>query len=125
MIRCSSVRKAPLILSLLPAHRSPVTPSTFYTLTPPTARFCPNRAFCVAGAPDFKSTSSAGRGDADVGAESESRVEVLGGVREESFSLVSINMRHIKSPKATPPFSSLLLTSVLARWEPPYTSLYK
>lgn len=79
-----------------------MTPSTFHTLTPPTARFCPNRAFCVAGAPDFKPTSSSGRGDADVGAESESRVEELGGVREESFSLVSIDMRHIKSPNATP-----------------------
>ncbi|MCI4380007.1 hypothetical protein PGIGA_G00235010 [Pangasianodon gigas] len=93
MIRCSSVRKAPLIDSLLPAHRSPVTPSTFYTLTPPTARFCPNRDFCVAGAPDFKPTSSTGRGDADVGAESESRVEELGGIyglpisgRETAFS---------------------------------------
>lgn len=77
-----------------------MTPSTFYTLTPPTARFCPNRAFCVAGAPDFKPTSSTGRGDADVGVES--RVEELGGVREESFSLVSIYMWHIKSPKAAP-----------------------
>lgn len=79
-----------------------MTPSTFYTLTPPTARFCPNRAFCVAGAPDFKPTSSTGRGDADVGAESESRVEELGGVREERFSLESNDMRLIKSPKATP-----------------------
>lgn len=84
-------------------HRSPVTPSTFYTLAPPTARFCPNRAFCVAGAPDFKPTSSLGRGDADVGTESESRVKELGGVREESFSLVNTEMRHIKSPTATPP----------------------
>ncbi len=52
-------------------HRSAVTPSTFHSLSPPIARFCPNRAFCVAGAPDFKPTSSMERGDADVGAESE------------------------------------------------------
>lgn len=52
-------------------HWSAVTPSTFHSLAPPIARFCPNRAFCVAGAPDFKPTSSTERGDADVGAESE------------------------------------------------------
>lgn len=98
-----------------PAYRSPVTPSTFYALTPPIARFCPNLAFCVAGAPDFKPTSSTGRGNADVLEDSESRVEEVGrGTRREFQHRRSIDMRQIKQCKlpspfgANPPFPSLL-----------------
>lgn len=47
-----------------PSSNTPESGDSVYvfTLAPPLTRFCPNRAFCVAGAPDFRPTSSASRG---------------------------------------------------------------
>lgn len=47
-----------------PSSNTPESGDSVYVLTlaPPLTRFCPNRAFCVAGAPDFRPTSSASKG---------------------------------------------------------------
>lgn len=99
---------APHLHHTPPNPPSPLLPTTesgdsvYVTrLAPPIPRFCPNRAFCVAGAPDIKQTSSPERGKADVGAESP-RVRGLGGGSGECFSIANIDMRRINPPR--PPF---------------------
>ena len=85
-----------------------------FTLAPPLIRFCPNRAFCVAGAPDFRPTSSARRGKRWRRWKShrEERARVREGGGRESFTTASTDIS-----SSLPP--SLPFTSVLVRRVPP------